>query len=224
MSNCNHQLGPTLEQQKRHKTTWYTYIVVCGCGRPDILDEFQDAHCVDDDTVHFDLNSVVPMPAEIAGGTEAAQIAWQKKNWGCSGNAYAVEDRSDDQHHFSFDFFTYDGPPEKVFAVMARRFPSLGFTIYSQDTKDARTRSGRALKDGRIIAVHKATDLDAEIRERIRPDMTDQEKRRLAGWCASKKDLLSVGVWLEAIEAVICESLADEVEAQNPRRGKVLLH
>jgi hypothetical protein len=218
MSNYNYQLGPTLKQHKRNMTTWYTYIVVCGCGCPDILDEFQDAHCVDDDTVNFDLNSVVPMPAEIAGGTEAAQIAWQKKNWGCSGKAYAVEDRSDDHHHFSFDFFTYDGPPERVFAAMARQFPSLGFTIYSQDTKDARTRSRRTLKDGRIIAVHKVTDLDAEIRERIRPDMTDQEKRQLAEWCASKKNLLSVGVWLEAIERV-----AEETEAQNLRRDKVLL-
>jgi hypothetical protein len=101
---------------------------------------------------------------------------------------------------------------------MARQFPSLGFTIYSQDTKDARTRSRRTLKDGRIIAVHKVTDLDAEIRERIRPDMTDQEKRQLAERCASKKNLLSVGVWLEAIERV-----AEETEAQNLRRDKVLL-
>jgi hypothetical protein len=198
-------------------TTWLTYIVVCGCGCPDILDEFQDAYCVDGDTVDFDLNSVVPMPAEIAGGTEAAQI-WQKKNWGCSGNAYAVEVRSDD-HHPSFVFLTDDGPPEKVFEAMARRFPSLDFTIYSEDVEDTRTVSGRYLEDGRIIAVHKVTDLDAEIRERIRPDMTDQEKRQLAEWCASKKDLLRVGVWLEAIERV-----AEEAEAQNFRPDKVLLN
>jgi hypothetical protein len=199
-------------------TTWYTFICVCGCECPDILDEFRDAYCVDDDTVDFDLNRVVPMPAVIAAGTEAAQI-WQKKNWGCSGNAFAVEDRSDD-HHFSFDFLTYDGPPEKVFAPMARRFPRLAFNIYSQDTQDARTRSHRYLERGRIIAVHKATDLDAEIRERIRPDMTDQEKRQLAEWCASKKDLLRVGVWLEAIERVAEE----EAEAQNFRPDKVLLN
>ena len=63
--------------------------------------------------------------------------------------------------------------------------------------------SRRDLEDGKIIAVHKVTDLDAEIRERIRPDMTDQEKRQLAEWCASKKDLLPVGVWLEAIEIAL---------------------
>ena len=199
-------------------TTWLTYFAACGCGCPDILDEFQDAYCVDDDTVNFDLNRVVPMPVIIAGGTDAAQI-WQKKNWGCSGNAYAVEDRSDG-HHVSFVFLTDDGPPEKVFAAMARQFPRLAFTIYSQDLEDARTVSGRHLKNGRIIAVHKATDLDAEIRERIRPDMTDQEKRQLAEWCASKKDMLRVGVWLEAIERVAEE----EAEAQNFRPDKVLLN
>jgi hypothetical protein len=62
-------------------TTWYTYICVCGCECPDILDEFRDAYCVDDDTVDFDLNRVVPMPAVIAAGTEVAQI-WQKKTGG----------------------------------------------------------------------------------------------------------------------------------------------
>ena len=199
-------------------TTWYTFICVCGCKCPDILDEFQNAYCVDDDNVDFDLNRVVPMPVIIAGGTEAAQI-WQKKNWGCSGNAYAVEARSDD-HHLSFVFLTDDGPPEKVFEAMARRFPRLAFTIYSQDLEDARTVSGRHLKNGRIIAVQKVTDLDAEIRERIRPDMTDQEKRQLAEWRESKKDLFGVCVWLEAIERVAEE----EAEAQSFRSDKVLLN
>ncbi len=199
-------------------TTWYTFICVCGCECPDILDEFRDAYCVDDDTVYFDLNRVVPMPVIIAGGTQAAQI-WQKKNWGCSGNAYAVDVRSDDPH-LLFVFLTDDGPPEKVFEAMARRFPSLDFTIYSQDMEDTRTVSGRYLEDGRIIAVQKVTDLDAEIRERIRPDMTDQEKRQLAEWCESKKDLFGVGVWLGAIERVAEE----EAEAQNFRPDKVLLN
>jgi hypothetical protein len=45
MSNSNYQLAPTPEQQKTDMTTWYTYIVVCGCWCPDIFDEFQDAYC-----------------------------------------------------------------------------------------------------------------------------------------------------------------------------------
>jgi hypothetical protein len=198
-------------------TRWQTYVVVRG-QRKDV-DEIENTYfAVHDDTVYFDLNSVVPMPAEIAGGTEAAQIAWRMENWGCSGNAYA-EDESD----LSFDFLTDDGPPEKVFAAMARQFPRLTFTIYSHDMRDSSTWTRRDLGDGRIIAVHKVTELDAEIRERIRPDMTDQEKRQLAERCACR-NLFPEFVWLEAIEGVICESLAEEVEAQNPRPGKVLLH
>ena len=84
--------------------------------------------------------------------------------------------------------------------------------------QDTSTRSGRYLKDGRIIAVNKVPDLDTEIRERIRPDMTEQEKHQLAWWCASEKDLLEVGAWLEEIERV-----AEEAEAQNLRPDKVLL-
>ena len=215
-------------------TYWYTVIVVCGQCRD--VDEFENTYLADWPYDIFDLNSVVPMPPEIAYGTEAAQIAWQMENWGCSSNAYLLEDADDDpmedwecarnactfedgdDHHLSFDFRTHDGPPEKVFEAMARRFPRLAFTIYSQDLKkDARTLSGHYLEDGRIIAVHRVTDLGAEIRERIRPDMTDQEKRQLAEWCASKKILLPAGVWLEAIE---CE----KGEAQNFRPDKVQLH
>ena len=156
-------------------TYWYTVIVVCGECRD--VDEFEDTYRVDPDDC-FDLNRVVPMPVEIAYGTEAANTAWQMENWGCSSNAYWPEDADDDpmedwecwrkactfedgdDHHLSFDFRTHDGPPEKVFEAMARRFPRLGFTIYSQDLKkDAHTRSRRYLEDGRIIAVHKVTDL-----------------------------------------------------------------
>ena len=158
------------------------------------------------------------MPVIIAGGTEAAQIARRMENWGCSGNAYA-EDESD----LSFDFLTDDGPPEKVFAAMARQFPRLTFTIYSHDMRDSSTWTRRDLEDGRIIDVNKVTDLDAEIRERIRPDMTDQEKRQLAERCACG-NLFPDFVWLETIEGVICESLAEAVEAQSRRRGKALLH
>jgi hypothetical protein len=198
-------------------TRWHTYVVVRGQRRD--VDEFENTHFdVRDDIVTFDLNRAVPMPVEIAGGTEAAQKAWRMENWGCSGNAY-VEDESS----LSFDFLTDDGPPEKVFAAMARQFPRLAFTIYSHDMRDSSTWTRRDLERGRIIAVHKAIDLDAEIRERIRPDMTDQEKRQLAEWCA-RGNLFPEFVWLETIEGVICESLAEAVEAQNPRRGKVLLH
>jgi hypothetical protein len=222
--------APIITKKRKSKMTrWYTSITVYGQCRD--LDEFCDTYYfadvhddtdfadVHDDTVDLDLNSVVPMPAEIAGGTKAAQIAWQMENWGCSGNAYANDDGSDDDYrHSSFDFLTDDGPPEKVFEAMARRFPSLEFIIYSVDMQDTSTRSGRYLKDGRIIDVHKVPDLDTEIRERIRPDMTEQEKRQLAWWCASEKDLLEVGVWLEEIERV-----AEEAEAQNLRPDKVLL-
>jgi hypothetical protein len=48
--------------------------------------------------------------------------------------------------------------------------------------------------------------------------MTEQEKHQLAWWCASEKDLLEVGAWLEEIERV-----AEEAEAQNLRPDKVLL-
>ena len=62
-------------------TRWQTYVIVRG-QRKDV-DEFENTYfAVHDDTVNFDLNRVVPMPAEIAGGTEAAQIAWRMENWG----------------------------------------------------------------------------------------------------------------------------------------------
>ena len=53
--------------------------------------------------------------------------------------------------------------------------------------------------------------------------MTDQEKHRLAERCAWGT-LFPDFVWLETIEGIICEFLAEAVEAQNGRRGKVLLH
>ena len=198
-------------------TRWQTYVVVRGTCKD--VDEFENTYFDEhDDIVPFDLNRAVPMPVEIAGGTEAAQKAWRMENWGCSGNAY-VEDESS----LSFDFLTDDGPPEKVFAAMARQFPRLAFTIYSHDMRDSSTWTRRDLEDGKIIDVHKVTDLDAQIRECIRPDMTDQEKHRLAERCAWGT-LFPDFVWLETIEGIICESLAEAVEAQNRRRGKVLLH
>jgi hypothetical protein len=91
---------------------WYTRIDVEGN-----VDGFKRAifgNGASIEVLGFDFNRIIPMPpALIDSLDERTQIAWQKENWGGSGN---LEYLSDQSSHFSFYFYTYgDSPPERVF-------------------------------------------------------------------------------------------------------------
>jgi hypothetical protein len=60
--------------------------------------------------------------------------------------------------------------------------------------------------------VQSETELDAEIRERLTPEMNEDYKRRLAEWCAMQRNMFSPLRWARQIERVIRESAGQSQE------------
>lgn len=139
--------------------------------------------------------------------------------WGCPLDRYEAQIAEEEPEKLVFYFFTHGGLPEKVFEAMAKKFPKLTFDVYTERRDDNGPQPPRTiwlLQDGKVISVRRSADMDAEILKRIRPGMSEEEKGRLADWCAGEDqvNLLTAEEWFDEVRRVIRESARRSAEKQ----------
>jgi hypothetical protein len=165
------------------------------------------------------FESIIPMPLEISSkeDNDDAKISWCLEHWGFSGK-YHVHEDEEDPERLRFELSTDGGARDKLFEPMARMFPELTFRIFTVRIFAVRAsirlgcETRWLLRDGRLIKVQSETELDADIRERLTAEMSEDDKKRLAEWCATQRNLFSRGRWARQIERVIRESAGQSQE------------
>ena len=167
-------------------------------------------------TLRFE--AIVAMPPEISNkeGNDDARVSWCLEHWGFTGKYWA--EAEDDPQRVTLSLFTEGGALDKLFEPMARMYPKLSFEITTMRSgKPFGCQTRWLLRDGRLIKMQSEGDLDAEIRQRLTPEMTGKDKQQLAKWCGTQKDLFSPKEWARQIERVIreCQS-AKEAETVQP--------
>jgi hypothetical protein len=184
------------------------------CLRDDLFSFEKVVSALPDDEVLATLREIDVDEDLFEWLREAAEVIdWCNERWGCPLDVHVGRRPDVKPEMIEFSFGNFGGPAEKVFEAMAIQYPRLAFKIVTEkldcnDVGPVRRRTAWKLGNGKVISVHRSADMDAVILERIRPGMSEEEKGRLADWCAGQDqaNLLTAEEWFDQVRRLCRES------------------